>query len=204
MRPLRPGKWRGIRLAWLVVERGVPCWDTCLRSIGLLAVLLVGAAPLGAQDSATATASATAGIAGAIRITNTGDLAFGDVLPGAAPGTVRVDVTTGRAPTVTRTAAGGAQLAGSAFTAATFYVQQTGGWWPWVRFTLPSGPVTLTRAGGGATMTVDSFETNCSGTGIFSCPTMPLTLYVGARLNVAGNQLPGVYSGTFAVTAHQP
>ena len=186
------------------MEHDVPRWDTCLRSIGLLGVLLLAAAPLAAQDSATATASATAGIAGAIRITNTGDLAFGDVLPGAAPGTVRVDVTIGRTPTVTRTAAGGAQLAGSVYSAATFYLQQTGSWWPWVRVTLPSGPVTLTRVGGGATMTVDSFETNCNGAGIFSCPTMPLTLYVGARLNVVANQLPGVYSGTFAVTAHQP
>lgn len=204
MRPFRPEKWRGTRLAWLVAVLGVPRWDACVRSSGLLGALLLVAAPLAAQDSATAAASATAGIAGAIRIMNTGDLAFGDVLPGATAGTVRVDVTTGRTPTVTRTAAGGAQLAGSAFTAATFYIQQTGSWWPWVRVALPSGPVTLTRAGGGASMTVDSFETNCNGTGFFSCPTMPLTLYVGARLNVAANQLPGVYSGTFAVTAHQP
>lgn len=191
-----------MRLPWRVAEHDVSRWDACVRVLGLLGVVLCCAGPVAAQDSATA--SATAGIAGAIRITNTGDLAFGSVLPSAAAGTVQVDVTTGRTPTVTRTAAGGAQLAGSVFSAATFYVQQTGSWWPWVRFTLPSGPVTLTRAGGGSTMTVDSFETNCSGTGIFSCPTMPLTLYVGARLNVSANQLPGFYSGTFAVTAHQP
>ena len=191
-----------MRLLWRVAEHDVANWDSCARLLGLFALSLLVSRPVSAQVSATA--SATAGIAGAIRITNTGDLAFGHVLPGAATGTVRVDVTTGRTPTVTRTASGGAQLAGSAFSAATFYVEQTGSWWPWVRFTLPSGPVTLTRAGGGATMTVDSFETNCSGTGIFSCPTMPLTLYVGARLNVSANQLPGVYSGTFAVTAHQP
>ena len=186
------------------MERGVPRWDGCVPLLGLLGALLLAASPVAAQGAATGEASASATIAGAIRITNTGDLAFGDVLPGASTGSVRVDVTTGRTPIVTRTAAGGAQLAGSVYSAATFALQQTGSWWPWVRVTLPSGPVTLTRAGGGATMTVDSFETNCNGTGIFSCPTMPFTLYVGARLNVSANQMPGVYSGTFGVTAHQP
>lgn len=176
----------------------------CVPLLGLLGALLLAASPLAAQGSAAETTSASATIAGAILMTNTGDLAFGDILPGAAPGTVRVNVGSGATPSVTRAAAGGAQLAGSVFTAARFYVQQTGSWWPYVRVTLPSGPVTLTRAGGGASMTVDSFDTNCDGFWIFACPAMPFTLYVGARLSVAANQLPGVYSGTFAVTAHQP
>jgi hypothetical protein len=196
-----------MRPAWRIGEQDVAGWDACgrrLRLLGLLGAVLLSSSPLAAQDSTATSASASATIAGAIRITNTGDLAFGDVLPGASTGTVRVDVSIGRTPTVTRIAAGGAQLAGSVYSAATFYLQQTGSWWPWVRVTLPSGPVTLTRVGGGATMTVDSFETNCSGSGIFSCPTMPFTLYVGARLNVSANQMPGVYSGTFGVTAHQP
>jgi hypothetical protein len=143
-------------------------------------------------------------ISGAIRITNTGDLAFGNIYPSAVPGAVAVNVTTGRNPTVTRTASGGASLAGPGFSAATFLIQQTGSWWPWASVTLPSGAITLSRVGGGATMTADSFHGNCNGSGLFSCPVMPFTLYVGGRLNVGANQTPGVYVGTFAVTAHQP
>lgn len=170
----------------------------------LAAVGLMVAPSLDGQSAAVVPTTAAATIAGAIRITNTGDLAFGDVLSGASAGTVSVNVTTGRTPTVTRTAAGGANLSGTAFSAATFYIQQTGSWWPWARVTLPSGSITLTRVGGGAIMTVDSFHGNCDGNGLFSCPFMPFTLYVGGRLNVSANQTPGVYSGTFGVTAHQP
>ncbi len=51
-------------------------------------------------------------------------------------------------------------------------------------------------------MTADDFRGSCSL--VFPFCVMPSTLRVGARLNVAANQLPGVYSGTFDVTAHNP
>lgn len=178
-------------------------------SVAASVVLLsfVAAARADAQGSSTFTATASAAIAGTLRITNTGPLNFGDVLPTAAPGTVSVNLTTAATPAVTRTANAGASLSGTAFSAATFLVERTGAGNPHVYVTLPSAPVTLVRSGGGASMTVDTFRSNlnatCNGTSPGPCPTAPFTLWVGGRLNVGGNQAPGVYSGTFAVTAHQ-
>ena len=173
--------------------------------VALLAVVAAGQAE--AQGSATFTSTASAVIAGTLRITNTGPLNFGDVLPSAAPGTVSVNLTTAVTPAVTRTANAGASLSGTAFSAATFLVERTGSGNPHVYVTLPSAPVTLVRSGGGASMTVDTFRSNlnatCNGTSPGPCPTAPFTLWVGGRLNVGASQAPGVYSGTFAVTAHQ-
>ena len=173
--------------------------------VALLAVAATGRAE--AQGSSTFSTAASATIAGSLRITNTGPLHFGDVLPSAAPGTVSVNLTTATTPTVTRTAIAGASLSGTAFSAATFLVERTGTGNPHVYVTLPPAPVTIVRSGGGASMTVDTFRSNlnasCNGSAPGSCPTAPFTLWVGGRLNVGANQLPGVYSGTFAVTAHQ-
>ncbi len=174
-------------------------------ALGLLCLSAAGRAD--AQGSSTFTATASAVIAGTLRITNTGPLNFGDVLPSAAPGTVSVNLTTTATPTVTRSANAGASLSGTAFSAATFLVERTGNGNPHVYVTLPSAPVTLVRSGGGASMTVDTFRSNlnatCNGTSPGPCPTAPFTLWVGGRLNVGASQAPGVYSGTFAVTAHQ-
>ena len=160
-----------------------------------------------AQGTSTMTVTTSATIAGALRITNTGPLNFGDVLPGATPGTVSVNVTTAVTPTVTRTATPGAGLSGTVFSAATFLIERTGSGNPHVYVTLPTGPVPLTRSGGGASMTVDTFRSNlnatCNGSSPGPCPSAPFTLWVGARLNVASSQAPGLYSGTFGVTAHQ-
>lgn len=161
----------------------------------------------GAQGTSTMTVTTSATIAGALRITNTGPLNFGDVLPGATPGTVSVNVSTAVTPTVTRTATPGASLSGTVFSAATFLVERTGSGNPHVYVMLPTEPVFLTRSGGGAWMTVDTFRSNlnatCNGGAPGPCPKAPLTLWVGARLNVAASQAPGLYSGTFGVTAHQ-
>lgn len=180
------------------------------RRSGALAAALVGllaAGRLEAQGSATFVTTASAAIAGTLRITNTGPLHFGDVLPSAAPGTVSVSLTTAATPTVTRSATPGASLSGTAFSAATFLVERTGTGNPHIYVTLPSAPVTLSRSGGGASMTVDTFRSNlsasCNGSSPGPCPSAPFTLWVGGRLNVGANQAPGVYSGTFAVTAHQ-
>lgn len=159
------------------------------------------------QGTSTMTVTTSATIAGALRITNTGPLNFGDVLPGATPGTVSVNVTTAVTPTVTRTATPGASLSGTVFSAATFFVERTGSGNPHVYVTLPTLPVSLTRSGGGASMTADTFRSNlnatCNGSSPGPCPSAPFTLWIGARLNVAAGQAPGFYSGTFGVTAHQ-
>lgn len=179
--------------------------DFAAAIVALLAIVAVGRAE--AQGSATFTSTASAAIAGSILITNTGPLNFGDVLPSGAPGTVSVNLTTAVTPAVTRSANAGASLSGTVFSAATFYVERTGSGNPHVYVTLPSAPVTLSRSGGGASMSVDTFRSNlsaaCDGSPGSPCPKAPFTLWVGARLNVGASQAPGVYSGTFAVTAHQ-
>ena len=194
----------------MTTGRGTLAFRRAVRgsATAALALLSLGAAGRAqAQGAATFTSTASAVIAGTLRITNTGPLHFGDVLPSAAPGTVSVNLTTAVTPTVVRTATLGASLSGTVFSAATFYVERTGAGNPHVYVTLPSAPVTLVRSGGGASMTVDTFRSNlnatCNGSSPGPCPTAPFTLWVGGRLNVGGNQAPGVYSGTFAVTAHQ-
>ena len=189
---------------------GIPALRRAFRGLAAAVVALLAVAAAGranAQGSSTLTSTASAVIAGTLRISNTAPLNFGDVLPSAAPGTVSVNLTTAATPTVTRTATPGASLSGTAFSAATFLVERTGAGNPHVYVTLPSAPVTLVRSGGGASMTVDTFRSNlnatCNGTSPGPCPSAPFTLWVGGRLNVGGNQAPGVYSGTFAVTAHQ-
>ncbi len=175
---------------------------------GALAIVLLGllaAARLEAQGSATFTSTVSASIAGSILITNTAPLNFGDVIPSAAPGSVSVILT----PAAERTAAAGASLSGTTFSAATFHVDRTGSGNKHVGISLPSGTVTLLRVGGGASMTVDTFSSNldssCYGPNPKpnACPKTPFDFSVGARLNVGANQAPGVYSGTFAVTANQ-
>jgi hypothetical protein len=194
----------------MTTGRGTLAFRRAVRgsATAALALLSLGAAGRAeAQGSATFTSAVSAAIAGSIQITNTGSLNFGDVLPSAAPGTVSVNLTTAATPTVTRSANAGASLSGTEFSAATFLVERTGKGNPHVYVTLPPTPVTLVRSGGGASMTVDTFRSNlnatCNGSSPGPCPTAPFTLWVGGRLNVGGNQAPGVYSGTFAVTAHQ-
>ena len=178
-------------------------------SVAAYVVLLsfVAAGRADAQGSSTFTATASAAIAGTLRITNTGPLHFGDVLPSATPGTVSVNLTPAETPIVTRSATPGASLSGTEFSAATFLVERTGSGNPHVYVTLPAASVTLLRSGGGASMTVDTFRSNlsasCDGSPGSPCPKAPFTFWVGGRLNVGANQAPGVYSGTFAVTAHQ-
>lgn len=56
---------------------------------------------------------------------------------------------------------------------------------------------TLTRAGGGGTMTIDNFQHNSTGTLDTSGKD---TFNVGADLTVSANQASGVYEGTYTVT----
>ncbi len=64
---------------------------------------------------------------------------------------------------------------------------------------LPSGSITLNGSSGG-TMTVDTFISSPSGTGISASASTPTPFTVGATLHVGGNQTGGDYSGTFSVT----
>jgi hypothetical protein len=147
-----------------------------------------------ASGQATANANATATIITPIGITNTADLAFGNI---AASGTTAGTVTI--APDNTRTAAGGATLPAvtGTYGAATFDV--TGEGTSTYAITLPSAPVTLTGSVSG-TMTVDNFTSTPSGTSTLTGGTDAIA--VGARLNVGAAQAAGDYTGTFSVTVN--
>lgn len=66
---------------------------------------------------------------------------------------------------------------------------------------LPSSDVTLTRASGTETMTVGDFTTEASLTEN-TLTSGESSFHVGATLNVIANQVPGNYSGSYAVTVN--
>jgi hypothetical protein len=131
-----------------------------------------------------------------IAIAKTADLNFGSLAVTASAGTAVINPTTGN-----RTVTGGvSQIGASGFNAAGFSVLMCGSGGP-KRFdiVLPSGSITLNGSSGG-TMTVDTFTSNPSGTGISASTSTPTPFDVGATLHVGGNQTGGDYSGVFSVT----
>ncbi len=168
------------------------------------------AATLALVASAQAYAQTTTGtlrvaIVPRLSLVKTADLDFGEVMASAStPGTVTVSVTGAR------TAGGGAALAGGASSAGGFSGQGTRNQIVVFSFGAPS--VTLTRVGGTQTMQADNFVLGASisgglndlgnsvrwrivsNDGAFSLP-------VGATLRVGASQAPGIYEGTFTLTA---
>ena len=123
-----------------------------------------------------------------ITLANTTDLDFGRVVSGPTAGRAVIAQGTG-----VRTVSGGVTAAGGTPQRATFVVQGT----PARQFTfaMPAS-VTLTNGTGG-TMVVNTFRRS----GALNLPASGIrTLFVGARLNVAANQISGTYTGSFAVT----
>lgn len=164
-----------------------------LRFCTSAVVILAFTANTFAQVSATATATAT--IVSPIAIAKDVDMNFGNVAASAAPGTVVLD------PAGTRTAGGGVTLPATTgtVTAAQFTVTGTPGYT--YAITLPAAALTITS--GGPSMTVDNWTSNPVGAGTLAAGTSTLT--VGATLNVAAGQAPGVYgipAETFTVTVN--
>jgi len=146
-----------------------------------------------AQSSATATATAT--IVTPITITKTTDMNFGNVAVQVGTGGTVV-----MTPAGLRSATSGVTLPGAAGTvaAASFTVNgQTGYTYA---ITLPA-LVMLTNAASN-TMQVDNFSSTPTSTGTLTGGTE--TLNVGATLNVAAAQAPGVYTSAtpFTVTVN--
>jgi len=149
-----------------------------------------------AQDTEQANASAT--IITPISLTKTVDLSFGNIAVGTSGGTVVITPAGGRSAT------GGVTLptvAPGTITAATFTVNGQGA--NTYTITLPSTDHTIRVGGvGGATMIVNTFTSNPSGTGTLSSGTQ--TLNVGATLNVTASQAAGTYTSVapFDVTVN--
>lgn len=162
-----------------------------------------------AQLSATATAASNAQIIRGIGIVRTQDLWFGDLMSPAAAGTVTVS------PAGARTSSAAITVAGGVVSAASFTVNENANGNPkfWVQLPVSA---TITRAGGGATMSVSNFtanvNANCISTSgatppgpLGQCPNSNngFVLNVGGQLNVGAAQMQGAYSGLFNVTVHR-
>lgn len=129
------------------------------------------------------------------------DLDFGTIVSAPTAGTVTVSPVTNA-----RSSTGAVTLVGTAAQRATF--QGTGG----VLLITVTGDnsVTLTRSGGGGTMTaslVRAITTSGGGVSILGSsatllPSGVQTYYVGGTLNVGANQPAGDYSGTFQLTVN--
>ena len=161
------------------------------KTLALLVVALAFACP---AHATTASGTGQATIVTPLSVVNTDTLRFGAVIPSASAGTVTVD-----AFTEARTATGGVTAYGGTVTAGKFSGLSDGK--THLKIDVPVGSITITRVGGGATMTVDNFALNGNkndwvvGSTVFS-------FQVGARLNVAANQMVGTYTGTYTVTVN--
>ena len=129
----------------------------------------------------------------------TDDLDFGTMISGPTGGTVSINAVTGA-----RTTTGGVTPVGAGTQRAIF--QGTGG----LLLITVSGDtsVTLTRAGGGGTMTaslVRAASTSGGGITLLGSTLLPSgvqTYYIGGTLTVPANQAAGDYSGTFTLTVN--
>ena len=161
------------------------------KLLALFVVVLGFSAASFAQVTATATASAA--IVSPIAITKTIDMNFGNVAVNNLPGTV-VLPTSGA-----RTRTGGVTLPAVPGTVATAEFTVTGTPGYAYTFTLPAGATTVTNGTGGS-MTVDTWTSDAGASLVGGTQTVK----VGATLNVAGSQAPGIYTSAtaFSVTVN--
>jgi hypothetical protein len=150
----------------------------------ILSAIVMLVSVTGAFAQATASATATATIVTPISITKTVDMNFGNVAVQTATGGTAV-----LTPAGSRSATGGVTLPATTgtVTAASFTVNGQGAYT--YAITLPSTALTITS--GANNMTVTAFTSTPSATGALTAGTQTLT--VGATLNVAAAQAPGVY-----------
>ena len=156
--------------------------------LGAVILTAFGASSLYAQSSATTATSGSARVLGKIQLAKVTDLNFGDLVAGAALGTVVVD-TAGA-----RTSTGGVSLAAGTVSQASFTV--TGE--PSKSYTI-TVPASVTLSSGANTMLVNGFVLS---------PVTPATipvsgsgpLNIGATLNVGAAQATGSYTAPFNVT----
>jgi hypothetical protein len=167
---------------------------TSLKLFALGMILMGFGVNVNAQ--VTATASSTATIVTPIGITKTVDMNFGNVAVSSTAGAVVLS------PAGVRTAEDGVTLPaiGGTVTAASFNVTGEGAYG--YSITLPSADLTLTRISGTETMIVNAFTSAPSSTGGLTSGAQTLT--VGAKLNVSGLQVAGVYTSAtpFSVTVN--
>ena len=179
--------------------RGTSNRGACLHRLLIIAGVAAGALAAPAQ-AVEQSGTATAAVVRPNTLVKTDDLDFGTLISGAA-GTVTIDPVTG-----TRATSGGVTPVGGGAQRAIF--QGTGGWL--LLIVSGSNSVTLTRAGGGPSMTATlTRAVSTSGGGITLLgpsatlfPSGVQTYYSGGTLTVPPNQPTGDYSGSFTLTVN--
>lgn len=156
-----------------------------MKKIGVVGAVMAAALMAGqAQAANSVSAGATVEIAAPIAITQDTALAFGNIGPSAASGTVTIAVGGGKSVT------GGVSDLGGSHAAGAFTV--TGASGASYSVTIPAS-VSLTGPGTAmsASLTDDASGTLTGGSETFN---------VGATLSVGANQTAGSYSGTYTVS----
>ncbi len=162
----------------------------------LAAVAMMTTSPAVAGDTSSASAKAT--VLAGFQLQNTDPLQFGQVVPSGLGGSITIDAATGGVSTL-----GQLTSVGSNQTRARFTVKAPIG----TVLVMAGDPsVQLTRSGGTETMTAALIYKGGSGTVGTLVLGLPIGLkataadqeiFTGGTLNVAGNQAPGTYQGTF-------
>ncbi len=139
-----------------------------------------------ASDEALATVTtghASAAIVQAINLTETTQMNFGFIIPGASPGTLVLPTSGPPTPNgvtyLNGAVAGAWQVQGTANQPMSVTLDTSG---------------TLTS--GGNTMTIDTFNHDIT---TLNFQSGTVNFHVGATLHVGGNQAPGTYIGTYTV-----
>lgn len=173
------------------------------RPLGALLLLPALFGVAGGAQAQSMTGQVTTLVVEPLSVVKTADLNFGANIASTAAGTVVVS------PAGVRTHNGGVVGVGNAYHAAEFVGSASPG--DRVQIRIPNGSITLTRIGGGATMTARAFtmaldnatslgrgnsgQATVGAAGIF-------TIRVGATLDVRANQAAGHYEGTFQVNVN--
>jgi hypothetical protein len=159
-------------------------------------VLACAFAPPAIAATPAENATATTAILHPVSVIKRHDLDFGYVGTGVTAGTVVIDPETD-----TISATGGVILLGGDPHAAAFI--GAAGSSSVVIIRIPKQPVTLTRSGGTETMTATKFTLQGLDKRTVA-KEVAFEFRVGATLNVAANQVEGLYVGTFDVTVQYP
>lgn len=164
------------------------------RLVATMLVLCAPAAAVGAPKVATATGNALVILP--VSVTKTKDMDYGVLSAGATAGTAVLEPNADALSTTGGVGAIGgtphsAEFAGAAQSSSV------------VNIRIPSAAVTLTRVGGTQTMTVNNWTLQGQNKRALA-KAQSFTFRVGGTLNVAANQVEGVYVGTFDVTVQYP
>lgn len=161
-----------------------------MRAIFTLCALSLAGIP-GAALAQSSAGRAEATVVRPLSLLKTDDLRFGSLIAGPAAGGAVISQTSGA-----RTVTGGVTGAPGDFGPASFVAA---GLANVIAIISVSNGTTITRAGGGASMTVTDITTNRAAISVL--PTGgALGINVGGRLVVGANQMPGDYAGSFTLT----